>query len=80
MAHPRVMFYGLEDAKTVMHSEEHLVLQTDRAHAFSVGHVLYGLPRHVCPTIALHDQVHVVRNGQATELWSVIARKRHLNC
>jgi D-serine deaminase-like pyridoxal phosphate-dependent protein len=76
--HPRVVLFGLEDATAVGHSEEHLVLETDRAAAFPVGSVLYGVPWHVCPTVALHDQAVVVRAGRADGHWRVTARGRAL--
>ncbi len=78
MPHPRVIFPALPDAKGVTHSEEHLVIETARAGEFAVGAVLYGLPWHVCPTVALHDRVHVVRGGAIAETWTVTARARRL--
>jgi D-serine deaminase-like pyridoxal phosphate-dependent protein len=78
MAHPRVQFFGLEDAQAVVHSEEHLVLQTPRAAQYRVGDVVYGLPRHVCPTMALHSEVWAVRDSRAAERWPVTARARRL--
>lgn len=78
MPPPRVRFFGLEDAPAVMHSEEHLVIETPRAAAFPVGTVLYGLPRHVCPTVALHSEVFIVRQGAWQECWPVAARARRL--
>ena len=79
MPHPRVLIFGLEDAVAVTHSEEHLVLQTPRAANYQVGDVLYGIPRHVCPTMALHDEVWAVRNGVAAQRWPVVARSRRLS-
>jgi D-threonine aldolase len=76
MSPPRVRFFGLEDALPVMHSEEHLVLQTPRAAQFPVGTVLYGIPRHICPTVALHQMVWCVREHRTHEAWPVIARAR----
>ena len=76
--HPRVKLFGLEDAKAIGHSEEHLVLETDRAGDFPVGSTLYGVPWHVCPTVALHNEAIVVRNGRAEERWQVVARARTL--
>lgn len=78
MPHPRVLFPALPDAKPVVHSEEHLVLETPRAAEFPVGTALYGLPWHICPTTALHDKVQVVRGGRVTEQWQVAARARQL--
>jgi D-serine deaminase-like pyridoxal phosphate-dependent protein len=78
MSHPRVRFFGLEDAATVMHSEEHLVLETSRAAHYPVGTVLYGLPRHVCPTVALQSDVGVVEDRVYVTTWPVVARTRCL--
>ncbi len=76
MPQPRVRFFGLEDAAVVTHSEEHLVLETQRSASFPVGTVLYGIPRHICPTVALHSDLWCVSNGRAVEKWPVVARTR----
>ena len=76
--HPRVKFLNLPDAEAVMQSEEHLVVTTARAAEFAVGDVLYGVPRHICPTVALHSFVTTVREGKAGERWFVTARERQL--
>jgi D-serine deaminase-like pyridoxal phosphate-dependent protein len=78
MPHPRVIFPALPDARAVGHNEEHLVLETPRAAEFAVGSVFYGLPWHICPTVALHDRVQVVRGGRVREEWTVTARARRL--
>lgn len=78
MPHPRFRVFGLEDAIAVVHSEEHLVLQTPRAADFPVGQVFYGVPYHVCPTVALHDEALCVRDGRVTGAWRVAARGRKL--
>lgn len=76
--HPRVYFIGLEDAQAVMQSEEHLVIETSRADEFAVSEALYGIPHHVCPTVALYGTAVVVENGRAVDRWKVIARERTL--
>ncbi len=78
MPHPRVVFPDLPEAKAVGHNEEHLVLETARAAEFPVGTVLYGIPWHICPTVALHDRAYVVRDGRCVEEWPVLARARKL--
>ena len=77
--HPRVFFLNLPDAKAVMHSEEHLVVETSRAAEFSVGDCFYGVPWHVCPTVALHSEAVVIQNGQAHARWQIEARARRIN-
>jgi 3-hydroxy-D-aspartate aldolase len=76
--HPRVQFLNLPDAKAVTHSEEHLVVETSRANEFVVGDVLFGVPRHICPTVALHAEAVVIRNGIAEDRWKITARNRML--
>ncbi len=78
MTQPRVRWFGLEDATAVIHSEEHLVLETDKSDLFPVGTVVYGLPKHICPTVALHNEVWTVTNRMAGEKWPVVARARSL--
>jgi D-serine deaminase-like pyridoxal phosphate-dependent protein len=75
---PRVRFFGLEDAEIVLQNEEHLVMQTEKAPNYPVGTVLYGIPRHICPTVAMHSYVWQVNGGMATERWPVTARTRRI--
>lgn len=76
--HPRVDFLNLPDAKAVSHSEEHLVVETERAREMELGACLYGVPWHVCPTVALHAEAVVVREGRAQQRWEVVGRNRRL--
>lgn len=78
MPHPRVIFPALPGAKPVAHNEEHLVLETPRAAEFPVGSVLYGVPWHICPTVALHDRVHIATGARVTAEWPVTGRPRKL--
>lgn len=78
MPHPRVVFPALPDAQVVMHNEEHLVLQTSRAADFPVGSVLYGIPWHICPTMALHSHVLVAQASKPLAAWPIAARARQL--
>lgn len=75
---PRVVLLDLPDAKTVVHNEEHLAVESPQAGKFQVGDVLYGIPFHVCPTSALHREAVVVEDGVATGRWRVVARDRQL--
>lgn len=78
MSHPRVCFLNLPDATTVIHSEEHMVVQTECADDFNIGDVLYGIPRHICPTVALHSKAYIVRDGKVTETWKIEGRERQI--
>lgn len=76
--HPRVQLLELPDARAVSHSEEHLVIETARAGEFGVGACLYGIPWHICPTVALHSEAVVIKNGRAETQWRIAARDRKL--
>ena len=78
-APPRVRLFELPEALEVMHSEEHLVIETPRADEFHVGQCLHGIPRHVCPTVALHGEAWVIQTGSARECWPITARARRLS-
>ena len=78
MPHPRVVFPEMPTAKAVMHNEEHLVLRTAMARCVHPGIAFYGIPWHVCPTVALHSECHVVRGGRAVDIWPITARARRI--
>jgi D-serine deaminase-like pyridoxal phosphate-dependent protein len=73
-----VRLLELPDAVPVVHSEEHLVVETPRADEFAIGAALHGIPRHVCPTVALHSEAWVVEGGVARERWPILARARRI--
>lgn len=75
---PRVKFLNAENAIPISHSEEHLVLQVPDAEKYKIGDVLYGVPHHVCPTVALYDTVNVVTNNKVLNSWKVVARNRSI--
>jgi D-serine deaminase-like pyridoxal phosphate-dependent protein len=79
MPHPRTVFLNLPDATALSHSEEHLVVEAPAADSFRVGDVVYSLPWHVCPTMALHQEVWLVENRRASVRWTVQARSRRIS-
>jgi D-threonine aldolase len=78
MPHPRVCFLNLSEANPVAHNEEHLVVETVHADEFAVGDCLYGVPWHICPTVALHSEAVVVENGKASQRWRIAGRDRRI--
>ena len=79
MPQPRVVFPSIPDAEPLSHSEEHLVLKTSLAPQLPPGSVVFGIPWHVCPTVALHQEAWLVRNESAVERWPIDARARRLS-
>lgn len=76
MAPPRVHLLDVPSYEMIGHSEEHMVVSFAGADQLSVGDCLYGIPMHICPTMALHDWVWAVEEGEAQEKWLVSARTR----
>ena len=74
----RLRIPDLPDAKAVLQNEEHLVIETSQAERFQPGDELLAIPRHICPTSALHKQVYVVSGGQLVGTWAVASRDRML--
>ena len=75
----RVHLLGLGNARAVSHSEEHLVVEVEEAAGHLVGEPFIGIPRHICPTVALYQEAALVRSGALTgERWAVTARNRRL--
>ena len=79
MSHPRLEFLELQVDSVENQSEEHLVVSTPKAKKLSPGDFVYAIPIHICPTIALHEQVYVIENQTAVKTWDVAARKRTFN-
>jgi D-serine deaminase-like pyridoxal phosphate-dependent protein len=78
MPHPRVQFLNLPEYNAVTHSEEHLVVETRHANQFNIGDCIYGVPRHICPTVALYSAAVVIENQKVVGSWKVAARERRL--
>lgn len=75
----RVHFLNAQGLTPVGHSEEHLVLQTDENNPLQPGDVLYGVPYHICPTVALYDEAAVSQDGEVKAFWPILSRKRKIN-
>jgi len=74
----RVFFLNAEGLKPVGQSEEHLVLETNEHHSYKVGDIFYGLPYHVCPTVALYERVYTIESGKVTGEWKTVSRDRKI--
>ena len=73
---PRVHFLNAPEVSPVGQSEEHLVAKVPDTSKYKVGNVLYGVPVHICPTVALYDKAVVIENNSAVDTWRVVARDR----
>jgi D-serine deaminase-like pyridoxal phosphate-dependent protein len=75
----RVFFLNASDLTPVGQSEEHLVCETESNHNHKTGEVLYGLPYHICPTVALYERVYTIEGEKITGEWTNIARDRKIS-
>ena len=75
----RVYFLNAPELIFTGQSEEHLVAEVPVDHGYKIGDVLYGLPYHICPTVALYERAWVVENSKVADEWKVIARDRKIN-
>jgi len=74
----RIFFLNLENYEVKSQSEEHLVVNVEDWDNIHVGDVLYGIPYHICPTVALYDEAYVIENRNFSEIWDIIARKKRI--
>jgi len=74
----RIYFLNAPELVMLGHSEEHLVADAGKGHKYKVGDVLYGLPYHICPTIALYERAITIENKKTTREWKNIARDRKI--
>lgn len=74
----RVFFPGFESLTPIAQSEEHLVLENNTGYQFNPGDILYCIPWHICPTVALYDSIKIIENDECTGEWKNIARDRKI--
>lgn len=75
----RVFLMDAPGLEAVSQSEEHLVVEAGEGHQYKEGDVIYGMPYHVCPTIALYERAITIEDGQTTGEWKNTARDRKIN-
>ncbi|MFD1873171.1 D-TA family PLP-dependent enzyme [Hymenobacter bucti] len=72
----RVTFLNAPELRVVGHSEEHLVVEAGPGHGYQLGDLLYGLPHHICPTVALYERAVIIENQRVAGEWPTLARAR----
>lgn len=73
----RVYFLNAPKLKPYSQSEEHMVIEAGAGHGYKIGDVMYALPIHICPSIAMYDRAVVVSNRTIIETWSITSRGRN---
>ncbi|MEM7781840.1 MAG: D-TA family PLP-dependent enzyme [Planctomycetota bacterium] len=74
----RLFFPKIPDAQEILHSEEHLLIQTDSAKQIEVGDPFLAIPRHACPVANVHRTATVVAGQKVIGHWEFAARDRCL--
>jgi D-threonine aldolase len=74
----RVFFLNAPGLRPVSQSEEHLVVEAGPNHGYAIGDIFYGVPYHICPTVALYERAFTVEDGRLTGDWKNTARDRTL--
>jgi D-serine deaminase-like pyridoxal phosphate-dependent protein len=72
----RITFLNAPHLRVVGHSEEHLVVEAGPDHGYQLGDLFYGLPHHICPTVALHERAVIIENQHVAGEWPTLARNR----
>ncbi|CAG5069097.1 D-threonine aldolase [Dyadobacter sp. CECT 9623] len=77
----RFRLLNLSGYTVVGQSEEHGVLQVSAEvwDTVNIGDVLYALPYHICPSVALHDFATIIEDGAVKAEWKIVARNRRLS-
>ena len=74
----RVFFLNGPGLRAVGQSEEHLVIEAGAGHQYGIGDIFYGMPFHICPTVALYERAMTIEAGRLTGDWATTARDRRL--
>jgi D-serine deaminase-like pyridoxal phosphate-dependent protein len=75
----RIYFLNAPELIPTGQSEEHLVVEAGKDHTYHIGDVLYGIPHHVCPTVALYERAYIIENNLLNGEWMNAARDRKIN-
>ncbi len=74
----RCSLVNISSYNPVIHSEEHFTIETDQIEKFAIGNMVYAIPTHICPTVALHEFAYVVEGGKVIAQWPIKGRARFL--
>jgi D-serine deaminase-like pyridoxal phosphate-dependent protein len=74
----RCVLLNLTEYTPVLQNEEHFGIDTTEASRWKIGDVVYAVPTHVCPTVALHRRAYVVEGNRVSGTWEIASRDRVL--
>jgi D-threonine aldolase len=74
----RAVLLNVSNYTPIMQNEEHFAVDTPDAANWHIGDVVYAVPTHVCPTVALHRRALVVESNRVIGTWEIASRDRML--
>lgn len=74
----RVFFLNGPQLVALGQSEEHLVVEAGLGHGYKIGDIFYGIPFHICPTVALYERAFTIERQIVTGCFIHTARDRFL--
>ncbi|HEY2787567.1 MAG TPA: D-TA family PLP-dependent enzyme, partial [Fimbriiglobus sp.] len=74
----RIALLDFPDHTPVGHNEEHYIVETSEAAKYQPGDMVYALPAHICPTVALYREALIAEKGKIVGRWEIVARDRVL--
>jgi len=78
MPQPRISLLGIDGYRIVGHNEEHLIIEPSDAGRLHAGDVVFGVPVHICPTVARYESASVIARGRCAGEWQITARNRRI--
>jgi D-serine deaminase-like pyridoxal phosphate-dependent protein len=78
MPQPRVSLLNVDGYRIAGHNEEHLIIDVPDAARYRPGDVVYGVPVHICPTVARYEAASIVERGRSVGEWRITARNRRI--
>jgi D-serine deaminase-like pyridoxal phosphate-dependent protein len=78
MPQPRLSLLNMAGCRIAGHNEEHLVVEVPDAARYRPGDVVYGVPMHICPTVARYESASIVEHGRCDGEWRITARNRRI--
>lgn len=74
----RIHLLDAPEHTPVAQNEEHYIIETPHADRYQPGDVVYALPGHICPTVALHKEALIAEGGKVVGRWQIVGRDRFI--
>lgn len=75
----RVRFIDFPNWTLKSQSEEHGIIEVNEHASIEIGQIIRMYPYHICPTVALHQNLQVIEQDEMDGEWIVKARNRKIN-